>query len=46
MNAMLTGFIAIIAISVVSWYGLNEAGFSAADVNSGSNVRLDAPTNE
>ena len=41
MKAMLTGFAAIILISVVAWYGLEQAGFSAEEVNSSSNVRLD-----
>ena len=41
MKAMLTGFLAIIVISVGAWYGLGQLGFSAADTNSGGSVRLD-----
>ena len=40
MKAMLTGFAAILVISVAAWYGLNQAGFSSADQNAGANVRL------
>lgn len=41
MKAMLTGFVAMIVISVAAWFGLDNAGFSTADQNSGANVRLD-----
>lgn len=41
MKAMLIGFAAIVVIAVGAWYGLGEMGFSAADVQSGANVRLD-----
>lgn len=41
MKAMLSGFAAIVVIAVAASFLLGEAGFSARDVNSGSNVRLD-----
>lgn len=41
MKAMLTGFAAMILITVGAWYGLGQAGFSSQDVYSGQNVRLD-----
>ena len=41
MKAMLTGFVAMIVIGVVAWYGLDQAGFSSAETGSGANVRLD-----
>lgn len=41
MKAMLTGFAAMIVISVGAYYGLNAWGFSAADTTMGSAVRLD-----
>ncbi|WP_371229729.1 hypothetical protein [Roseovarius sp. 2305UL8-3] len=41
MKAMFVGFAAIAVIAVVAWYGLGEAGFSAAEVFSNDNVRLD-----
>lgn len=42
MKAMLTAFVAIAVISVAAWYGLGQAGFSAAEQgSSGSSVRLD-----
>ncbi len=41
MKAMLTGFAAIALIGVVAWYGLGQAGFSAKEVYSNDNVRLD-----
>jgi hypothetical protein len=41
MKAMLTGFVAMIVIAGVAWYGLNEAGFSAKEVGSSDSVRLD-----
>ncbi|WP_417207976.1 hypothetical protein [Antarctobacter sp.] len=41
MKAMFTGFVAMILLGVGAWYGLNELGFSSADVYSGANVRLD-----
>ncbi|MFK7752732.1 MAG: hypothetical protein AB8B51_09290 [Sedimentitalea sp.] len=41
MKAMLAAFVAMIVISVAAWYGLGEAGFSAADQGSSPGVRLD-----
>jgi hypothetical protein len=41
MKAMLTGFVAIVVITIVAWYGLGQAGFSSAEVHSGDAVRLD-----
>lgn len=41
MKAMLTGFAAMICITIGAWAALNNAGFSAADIHSGTNVRLD-----
>lgn len=41
MKAMLTGFAAIVVISAIAWYGLTQAGFSTAEIYSGSSVRLD-----
>ena len=41
MKAMITGFAAIIVISVIAWYGLHQLGFSSQDVNSSGSVRLD-----
>jgi hypothetical protein len=41
MKAMLAGFAAIVVISVVAWYGLENAGFSSQEVYSGANVRID-----
>ena len=41
MKAMMTGFVVMIAISFGAYYALNEMGFSAADVFSGDNVRLE-----
>ncbi len=41
MKAMLAGFAAAALISVGAWYGLNQLGYSSADVRSGGNVRLD-----
>lgn len=41
MKAMLTAFVAIGVISVAAWYGLGQAGFSAAEQGAGSAVRLD-----
>lgn len=40
MNAMLTGFAAVIVIGVVAFYGLQQAGFSAEEQNAGAAVRL------
>ena len=40
MKAMLAGFAAIVAISVVAHFGLDRAGFSSEDVYSNENVRL------
>ncbi|WP_263619685.1 hypothetical protein [Salipiger bermudensis] len=41
MKAMFTGFVAIIVIGIVAYFGLHEIGFSSAEVYSGPNVRLD-----
>jgi hypothetical protein len=41
MKAMLSAFAAIAVISVAAWYGLDRAGFSAAERTSGADVRLD-----
>jgi len=41
MKAMLTGFAAIVVVSVVAWYGLGQAGFSSEEVHSSDSVRLD-----
>ncbi|WP_415922338.1 hypothetical protein [Tateyamaria sp. SN6-1] len=41
MKAMLMGFVAMIAISVGSYFVLQEAGFSSDAVHSGDAVRLD-----
>ena len=41
MKAMLTGFAVMIVITIGAWYGLGQAGFSAEEVGSGGNVRLD-----
>lgn len=41
MKAMLTGFAAMIVISVGAYVALGEIGFSSQDANSGANVRLD-----
>ena len=41
MKAMLMGFVAMAVIAVGAWYALGQMGFSAADVYSGENVRLD-----
>ncbi|MEL6564634.1 MAG: hypothetical protein AAGK30_00685 [Pseudomonadota bacterium] len=41
MKAMLTGFAAMIVISVSAYFALQELGFSAGNVNSGDAVRLD-----
>jgi hypothetical protein len=41
MKAMLTGFAAMIVISVGAYFGLQEAGFSAAERNAGPAVRLE-----
>ena len=40
MRPMLLAFLAIAVITVGAWYGLREAGFSAADRQSGDAVRL------
>ncbi len=40
MKAMLAGFTAIVVISLVAYYGLEQTGFSSEDVYSGDNVRL------
>jgi len=41
MKAMLTGFAAIVIVSAIAWFTLERAGFSSAEVFSGSSVRLD-----
>lgn len=41
MKAMFTGFAVMIVISVGAYFGLQEAGFSAADRNAGPSVRLE-----
>lgn len=41
MKAMMTGFAAMIVISLGAWYALSQSGFSAEETNSGNNVRLD-----
>lgn len=41
MKAMWSAFAAIVLIAVLAWYGLGQAGFSAADQTSGAAVRLD-----
>lgn len=41
MRAMYLAFAAIVVITVGAWYGLNQAGFSAAERSAGDAVRLD-----
>jgi len=41
MRTMFVAFAGIAVISVVAWYGLHLAGFSAAERTSGDAVRLD-----
>lgn len=41
MKAMLTAFVAIAVISTGAWFGLDRAGFSAAEQGSSNTVRLD-----
>jgi hypothetical protein len=41
MKTMWIAFAAMALVTVGAWYGLNEAGFSAADQTSGDAVRLD-----
>ena len=41
MKAFLCAIAATAVISVGAWYGLHEAGFSAAERNTSSSVRLD-----
>lgn len=41
MKAMLSAFVATALIAVLAWYGLDKAGFSAAQNGSGADVRLD-----
>lgn len=41
MKAMLAGFAAIVVITGLAWFGLGQVGFSAKEVHSGQNVRLD-----
>lgn len=40
MKAFLASIVALVVIAVGANYGLNEAGFSAADRTVGDNVRL------
>lgn len=42
MKAMLSAFAAIFLIAVIAWFGLENAGFTAAKHNSGPDVRLDS----
>lgn len=41
MKAMLSAFTAMILIAAAAWFVLEQAGFSAADRNLSSAVRLD-----
>jgi len=41
MKAMMTGFAVMIVITIGAYYVLNDMGFSAAEVGSSANVRLD-----
>lgn len=41
MKAMITGFVAIVLVSIGAFYGLGQAGFSSQEVHSGADVRLD-----
>ena len=41
MKAMMSGFAVMIVVSVGAYFALGEMGFSAEDVNSGANVRLE-----
>ena len=41
MKSMWTAFAAMIAITIGAWWGLGQAGFSAADQTRGDAVRLD-----
>ncbi len=41
MKAMLAAFVAIAVIAIAANYGLQQAGFSAADRTTGDAVRLD-----
>jgi hypothetical protein len=41
MKAMFAGFAVMGLIAIGAYYGLGAAGFSAADMGSGPNVRLD-----
>ena len=41
MKAMFAGFAAMIVIGVGAYFALQQAGFSAQDVTSGPNVRLE-----
>ncbi|WP_306153060.1 hypothetical protein [Roseovarius sp. MMSF_3281] len=40
MKAMYTAFAAAVVITIVAYYGLNEAGFSSGEVSAGNAVRL------
>lgn len=41
MKAMMSGFALMTLISLGAYIGLNQIGFSSADRNSGTSVRLD-----
>ena len=41
MKAMMTGFAAMIVISLGAWFALGEIGFSSAERQSSAAVRLD-----
>ncbi|MEP2533042.1 hypothetical protein [Shimia sp.] len=41
MKAFILSCVAVVAIAIIAYYGLNAAGFSAQDVASGNSVRLD-----
>ncbi len=44
MKAMYTAFAATVLIMITAYYGLNEVGFSAAEVSAGNAVRLGGTT--
>lgn len=41
MKALMTGAAAMILLAVGSYFVLNQMGFSSANMNASSNVRLD-----
>ena len=41
MKVMMLAFLAIAVIGVVSYYGLNQIGYSSQEQYSSANVRLD-----